>query len=477
MANQPVRLPLLGNPTNRQADDTKDQRFLNCFPEMVKNDISGTQKLFVLKRPGTEQYHQPAGATGEGRGCYAWNGYFFTVIGNKLYATDITGAPTSSAIKTLATSTGAVGFVEFLGASQYLVLVDGTDGYYISTTNVVTEITDVDFPTPHQVTPVFMDGYLFLMKDTGEIFNCDVGDITSWNATNFIEAESFPDAGIAIARQNNLLVAFSERSTEFFYDAANSSGSPLAPATQYIKQYGLASVGSIAQEESMLVFVAKSGTGNSFVVANEGTKDTMISTAAIDRIINAEGTYITDSWGYLVRQLGHMMYVLNLPAQSRTLVYDFSMQMWHEWNWQDSSDVQGVIPFISNMEADNGLFYLHQADGYIYEMRFDLYQDGNGKPINTLIQTSRYDGESAKIKFCAKTEVIGDHQTSSNNLTVYWSDDDYKTWTTGRTVDLSSRAFLYRCGSFRRRAFLLTHTANSRLRLEALELELIVGVH
>lgn len=171
------------------------------------------------------------------------------------------------------------------------------------------------------------------------------------------------------------------------------------------------------------------------------------------------------------------MYVLNLPAQSRTLVYDFSMQMWHEWNWQDSSDVQGVIPFISNMEADNGLFYLHQADGYIYEMRFDLYQDGNGKPINTLIQTSRYDGESAKIKFCAKTEVIGDHQTASNNLTIYWSDDDYKTWTTGRTVDLSSRAFLYRCGSFRRRAFLLTHTANSRLRLEALELELIVGVH
>lgn len=477
MADQAVRLPLLGNPTNRQADDTKDQRFLNCFPEMVKSEITGVQKLFVLKRPGTEQYHQPAGATGEGRGCHAWNGYMFSVIGDKLYATDITGTPSSTVIKTLATSTGAVGFKEFLGSNQYLILVDGTDGYYISTTNVVTEITDVDFPTPHQVTPVFMDGYLFIMKDTGEIYNCDVGDITSWNATNFIEAESFPDAGIAISRQNNLLVAFSETSTEFFYDAANTSGSPLAPATQYIKQYGLASVGSIAQEESMLVFVAKSGTGNSFIVANEGTKDTIISNSAIDRIINAEGSDIIDSWGYLVRQLGHIMYVLNLPLQSRTLVYDFTMSMWHEWNWQDSSDVQGVMPFVQSMESDNGLFFLHQADGYIYEMRFDLYQDGNSKPINVSIQTSRYDGDSAKVKFCSRMEIIGDYQTTSNDLTIYWSDDDYKTWSSARTVDLSDRTYLYQLGSFRRRAFLLIHTANTRLRLEAIEMDLEVGTH
>ncbi len=466
----------MGNPTNRYNDESKDLRFLNCFTETVKNDVTGTQKQFVMKRPGTTRYHQPAGASGEGRGCYYWNGYMYTVIGNKLYATDVSG-PTSSSIKTLTTTTGAVGFEEFQGNNTYLVLLDGTKGYYISTTNTVTEITDAQFPTPHQVTPVFLDGYLFVISDIGEIYNCDVGDITAWQATNYIIPESFPDAGIAIARQNNMVVAFSELSVEYFYDAANASGSPLSPADQYVKQYGLASTGSIAQHESTLFFVAKSQAGNAFVVAHEGTKETPISTPAIDRILNEEGVDIVDVWGYLIRSVGHVFYVLNLPTQSRTLVYDITSQYWFEWNWQDPSDVQGVFPMIQEMECQGGLYLLHQTDGYIYELTGTAYQDGHSKPINVSIQTSRFDGDTAKVKFLSKLEIIGDRQTSTSNVSVYWSDDDYQSWSSARTVDMDERTYLYRCGSFRRRAFLLTHTANTPLRLESLELDLEVGFH
>jgi hypothetical protein len=401
----------------------------------------------------------------------------YTVIGNKLYATDVTGAPSSVSIKTLTTSTGAVGFTEFQGNNTYLVILDGTKGYYISTTNVVTEITDGDFPTPHAVTPVYLDGFLFVMADTGEVFNCDVGDITTWQASNFIEPESFPDAGIALARQSNMVVAFSERSVEYFYDAANASGSPLSPADQYVKQYGLASTGSIAQHESTLIFVARSAAGNCFVVMHEGTKESPISTQAVDRILNGEGADIVDSWAYLVRQVGHSFYVLNLPTQSRSLVYDLTTQLWHEWNWQDTNDVQGVFPMIQAMESDNGLFFLHQADGWLYEMSGTTYQDGNGEPINVNLQTSRFDGDTAKVKFCSKIELLGDRQTTTSDVSIYWSDDDYQTWSSARTLGTNGRAYIYRCGSFRRRAFLLVHVANTPFRVESLELDLEVGVH
>ncbi len=469
-----VRFPISGSPTNRGSDLEKDQRFVNCFPESVTNPTTQNQKVYLLKRDGAEFAWQPSGGTAEGRAIYSWNGKVYSVIGDKLYST--TGAGTSTAIKTLTTSTGAVGITEFTAANDYLVVVDGTKGYYISTTDVVTEITDPQFPTPHLPYPVFMDGYIFLQKTTGEIFNCDVTDITAWQSTSYITPESYPDGAVAICRQNNLLTALGVNSVEFFYDAANPvPGSPLGRNQQAIIQYGCASGSSVAQEEGLVIFVAQSATGEKFVVAVEGTKDNTISTEAVNRILTGEGSNIADCWGYLTRQKGHLMYVLNLPSQGRTLVFDMHTKMWHEWEWFDGS-TDSVFPMVDTTEFQDLAIMLHQANGKIYKMKPGVYQD-DSRALKVLVQTSRFDGESANLKFNSRMEVLADWQTSTSNLTVYWSDDDYKTWTSGRTIDLSTRSYLYRCGSFRRRSWRLYSEANTPLRLYALELELDSGVH
>lgn len=464
-----VRIPLIGSPTNRGSSFTVDQRFVNCFPEVVQNMVTEQNRVYLIKRDGTSLHSNPPGTTGEGRGIYSWNGKLYSVIGNKLYSN-------TTAIQTLSTSTGAVGFDQFTAANDYLVLVDGTKGYYISTTDVVTEITDPQFPTPHLPYPVFMDGYLFLQKTTGEIFNCDITDITAWQSTSYIEPESYPDGAVAICRQNNLLVSLGVNSVEFFYDAANAPpGSPLSRNQQAIIQYGCASGTSVAQEEGLVIFVAASATGEKFVVAVEGTKDTPISTEAINRILIGEGSNIADCWGFLTRQKGHLLYVLNLPSGGRTVVYDFNTKMWHEWSWYDGS-TDSVFPMVDATEFQDQAYFLHQANGKIYKASPTVYQD-DSRALKVLVQTSRFDGETAKVKFMDRIEVIGDWQTTTSNLNVYWSDDDYKTWTSARTVDLSSRAYLYRCGSFRRRAFKLYSEANTPLRLNAIEAEVRVGVH
>lgn len=465
-----VRVPLIGNPTNRGSSILKDQRFVNCFPEVVSNPITEDKpKVFLIKRDGMQYNTNPPGTTGEGRGIHSWNSKLYTVIGNKLYSG-------TSSIQTLTTSTGAVGFCEFSAANDYLILLDGTKGYYISTTDVVTEITDAQFPTPHLPYPVFLDQYLFVQKTTGEIFNCDVGDVTAWQATSYLTPESYPDGAVAIARQNNLLTSFGVGSIEFFYDAANATpGSPLSVNDQAVIQYGCASGTSIAQEEGMLVFVGMSNTGEKFVSAIKGTKDQMISNEAINRILVGEGANIADCWGYMVRNKGHLMYVLNLPSASRTLVYDFLTQMWHEWEWFDGT-TDGVFPMVDATEHQDQAYFLHQANGKTYKSSPTIYQD-DSQAIKVLIQTSRYDGDTVKIKFLDRLEVVGDWDTSSNTLSIYWSDDDYKTWSSARTVDLQSRPYINRCGSFRRRAFKLYHAANTPLRLNNLEFEIRLGVH
>jgi len=536
-----VRIPLVGSPTNRSNNLEKDQRFVNCFPEAVANPLAQGQKVYLVKRDGLNPVAFPANAIGEGRGLYSFNDRLYSVVGDKLYSSrfldatwaasgtttitvtsdthgisngsvvfvqfgsstltdgnftvsnsatntfDITyGSVVSSStgtgvvetrtsILTLTTSTGAVSFTEFTGGNHYMVLLDGLKGYFVSTLNVATEITDTEFPTPHIPCPVFMDSYLFVQKTTGEIFNCDVGEIDKWAATSFISSESYPDGPVWLARQNNLVVALNQFSVEFFYDAANPTpGSPLARNLQALLQFGCASGLSVAQEEGLLIFVAQSATGEKFVTAIEGTKDNTISTEAINRIINAEGVNVTDSWGYITRQKGHPFYVLNLPFQGRTLVFDLVTKYWHEWEWDDGT-LDTMFPMVDTTEHMDYGVYLHQANGKLYRASATNYKDDNLMAL--LIQTSRFDGDSAKVKFLDRIEVLGDWQDSTANMSIYWSDDDYKTWTTARTVDLSKRAYLYRCGSFRQRAWRMYFDANLPFRVSAIELEVRGGVH
>jgi hypothetical protein len=70
----------------------------------------------------------------------------------------------------------------------------------------------------------------------------------------------------------------------------------------------------------------------------------------------------------------------------------------------------------------------------------------------------------------------GDQQAGSK-LKVRSSDDDYKKYTNFRTVDLSiRRPVLDNCGAFYRRSWHLRHQSNTPFRLNAVALEMDVGI-
>lgn len=113
---------------------------------------------------------------------------------------------------------------------------------------------------------------------------------------------------------------------------------------------------------------------------------------------------------------------------------------------------------------------LHETTGELCEITDQAFAD-NVAPINLVCRTAKLDGGNEDRKTIGQIRVIGNK--NGGNAALRWSDDDYTTFSTFRTVDLSSeQARLTRCGSFRRRSFELRHVANAPVQVAALELEI-----
>lgn len=101
----------------------------------------------------------------------------------------------------------------------------------------------------------------------------------------------------------------------------------------------------------------------------------------------------------------------------------------------------------------------------------------DGTTYSASIRTDPIDFGTRNRKFWEEVEVIGDLQESASAIAISYSDDDYQSWTTVSGLDLSSdRTRALRLGSSRRRAWGITHSADTPMRVEALELRYSDGV-
>ncbi len=520
----PQRIALAGHTMYRSSAVNKDQRYINCYQESIKDELNDSKKSYVVKRPGLV-LNTNVGVTGTARGAHYFDGAFYTVIANKLYEN-------TTEKQTLSTSSGQCGFCEFDNAGvSYLFLCDGTNGYVIDTAGTVTQVnqtysawagstayslgakriptvdngyyytvttagtssgsqptwpTTVDttvvdgsvtwtcsgsyggFPTPHIPTPIFFDGYMLLAAaNSQDIYNSDVDNVYGWATGNFVSAEMYPDNISCLLRQNNMFIALGTYSSEFFWDAGLATGSPFERNEGAALQMGIAAPYATYQNEKFCMFISQSESGGRAIWVVEGFQPKKISTEFIERIIDAEGTAITSATGFGLRTGGHLFYLINLTNTS--LVYDLEEKTWHEWK-------SGSAVFAGKYLADSNIgkpTLLHATNGKLYNLDPLTYQD-DGSAINVDIYTKKIDFETMNRKFVHNLNLVGD-LVSGDSCTIYWSDDDYVTWNSGRTLTMTSRPFITNLGSFRRRAFRIAHTSNNPFRVESLEMEVDLG--
>lgn len=464
-----VRLNFYGSYNSRDSG-IKDQRWINCFLETIKDKDGGQEKFYCKKRPGTVRLIQPTGAASSApRGIYLWRGTLYSVWGNSIYANGVL------IYSTMSTTIGECNFQETRpgAVTQLLSINDGINLYVITTVNVVGVVTPgLGFPSPNTTDLIFHDGYLFVLKADASLWSCNFDDPTTWNPANFITAQMSNGVGVGLAHQNNYVVVLTDRQIQFFYDNANAAGSPMNNADSTMQQIGCAAQTSLQHTESKIFFVGNGETGEPIVYSLDGTTGLdPISDPPINRFLAAEGSSITSCESMLIRIKGHYFYVLSLAVSKRTFVYDIDMETWVEW-----TDISyGTLwPFVSTTQDANTVAAQHSSDGFIYILNNNIYLD-NGAIFPVKAQLSKRDMETTKRKWMNRVELVGDVQTFPSPVSIYYTDDDYQTFSTPRVFDQSQRVWFRGAGAPRRRAWVVESLCTTDIRWECLEMDVVPG--
>lgn len=333
-------------------------------------------------------------------------------------------------------------------------------------------VTDTNYPARTVPGVVCLNGTIYVMDASGNIWGSFIENPFRWSSLNVINAEYQSDPGVVLAKIQNYIVAFGTETIQFFYDsgiagAGSGEGTTLRPVQNSILQIGCAHPDSVTMMDTTLLFMGRSSQAGRGIYLMNGTQPVKVSTPSIDRLLNA-ATLTSGVNSTTVELGGHNFYFLSLTSLGYTLAWDSIEKEWYILT-------SGVLNFLAINYATDGVsnWMQNRSLGIVYTFDPAVYGDA-GAAITCIALTDKVDFGGNQRKFCCSTTIIGDRRavSSPNNLTVQWSDDDNQTFNTGRTVDLTlNQPKLPQCGSFRRRSHLLTHaSATNPLRLEAVEL-------
>ena len=466
---EPKRLPLVIEPGNRDETSVRDSKLINGYLEVNEE----SKEVHLYNRPGLTWAYTPA-ASAAGRGVYNWNGVLYAIVGSSLYQFD--GVSTWTAKGTVDTTGGVYTFDTTKGATPRLVLNNGVKAYYYSDAGGFSQITDPDFPTTGlcKGSP-YLDGTTYVMTTAAAIQGSGLNDPTSWAADNSIQAYIESDLGVRLAKQLVYIVALKTNSVEVFYDAGNSTGSPLGRVPGQKVSWGCRSGDSVHTLEGDLFWLSRTTSGSVGAMMMSNVKAEPISTSSVERLLQVADYTTVYSWA--VRVDGHKFYGVTLKNSNLTLVYDATSQHWAQWT--DSNG--NYLPIVdSTVGLDNQPLVQMEGTGQLFKVdttrAYDTLDNaGTVGLIPVDIITPNFDAGTTRGKYLNRLEVVGD-QTPGSVLQMRFNDNDYApdSWSPFFTLDMAQkRPQLDSLGTFSRRAFHFRHVQAAPLRLSAVELNLL----
>ncbi len=456
---------------------TKDSRLVNCFNETVSDPITGAKTIYCVKRPGFATNSTPA-AGSIGNAITVWTGSgsgtdvitAFGATNSTVYQNTTSRGTMTGRARTIAETEVGVTVPTLLFAST-----DSTGWYYDAGVGTLTKITDGQFPGNNGFTTVggfvAMDSFAFIMTTDGKIWASDLNSATSWVATSFASANSYPDKGIGLVRYKQYVVAFGQQSVQFFYNAGQTPF-PLQCSTTMTAKVGCVSADAITSISDAIFWVGSTPQGGLSLFRYDGGVQ-KVSTAEIDALMLIAGASQVTLTSIRFYGRSFVICIVGL----RTLVYCIEEQAWHEWVsgtsvlWYKCAALSlgstMVNYAISNIATSGKVYVMNQAS---------LAYTDDGFTYTANPQLALLDFGTKKRKFWDSLEIVGDREASTSALSISYSDDDYQTFTTWGTVDLSeSRPIARRLGSSRRRAWSFSHSAATPMRIEAAEIGARIG--
>ena len=449
------KIPLQCPIATRDGTLSKDSLMRNCYSEVCEGG------KVTRKRPGLSLGRQLT--PGVGQGLFINNNVPYAIQNDTIVNLD-TGVGTAIPAVTVA-------------GQQYQSLSDvpfGTsllksgDGLWVFTGGVCTKVVDPNYPALTVFGIAYLDGTYYVMDGFGKVFGSALEDATTWPALNFIGADATLGLGAAITRHLNYIVAFYEHGTQFFYDAANPTGSPLSPVGNASWTTGAAVGSSVVEISDQTFWIGQTRQRGRTIETFNGLAKSIVSTPFIEKILNR--SQFTDVGGLVfsfgLKTDGHTFFVLTITDVGCTLVYDAIMNEWHAWT-SVTAGVESEFRYINYLAAHTVDLLQERSSGAIVQVLPTVFQD-TGNPIRCFIRTKPYDFGTLRQKRYPSLSLIAD--TVQSTIAVSHSDDDYTTFSVPRDVNLASvRKMLLRNGQARRRSWDLLHVANTPLGLYEVE--------
>lgn len=446
-----IPIPFVGSHGEARSTFQNSQLTQNLYPEI---DKEGKSPAVLYRVPGlVKRFEMSVNPCRSNGVIFGDKGYF--VSGGGLYSVD--SNENVALVGALSTTSGRVSIV---AGFTYILLVDGVSGYTYDGTTFAT-ITDVDFPANQ--TPAlgvshctYKDGFFIVVADdTGDFYKSALENPTSWDATEFENAEGRPDKLKTCHAADDFLYLFGEYSTESWYNAGGSTF-PFRRAEGGVSSWGIEAPYSVAEGDNAIYFLGRTREGGIEVCRTAGAQVQIVSTVEISDEINNLST-TNDAFAFIYAQNSHMFYVLTFDTAQRTFVFDISTNFWHirKTKGYDRWRANGHLFF--NKKHYVGDF----QNGNFYQVDLNTLTD-NGDYIKWIRRSPVIDAHYVSLIF---DEIVLDCEGGVGTLTtdaevaMRYSDDGGNTWSDdiiasiGKLGEYKTKAQWFQLGSSYERIF------------------------
>jgi len=209
-----------------------------------------------------------------------------------------------------------------------------------------------------------------------------------FSTADFYQAEADPDKALALATILDEVYIFGEQSTEVFKNFGDSS-TPYQPT--FLIPSGTSARYSVVEADNTLFFLDE----DKRIMQLQGRTPVQVS-GPFDKVIQGFDT-VDDCWATRIDVLGNYWLAFSFPTEERTLVYDYKIQSWSEW---DAFEFSLSDRFRMNAHAQvwKGVDYVGDyLNGNIYKLTFDSKVDA-ANPLRRQRTTGHIDHGTATIK-------------------------------------------------------------------------------
>lgn len=426
----------------------------NCYveaePESERSSVS------LVGTPGLK----PLVSVGSGpcRGMHSRDDDLYVVSGNELYR--LQRKANDTIVTTLIGTIEGEGPVEMTANATHVAVITRTLAYAANQDGVL------QLPESGLFGASYQDGYaIFSRFGTEDWYITPVDDLTTINALDFSNADSFPDRLVGHVSDHAEVGLFGERSIEWWQNTGNRDF-PFTRAQRI--EWGCSAGRTIAKADNYVFWLDH----ELRVCRSSGYQPEVISTNAVHYAISQqEAPQDARAWTY--SQDNHTHYVLRFDGL--TLVYDATTDRWHK-----RSSYQ--LPYW-RAEAHAHIWRRHvvgdASSGQLYELDLDYFTD-NGAIIPRRVYSpalfnrgNRFIVDELYLDLEAGVGLDGGSSVQGHDPQVMlkWTDDAGHTWSNelwrsaGKQGEYRHRARWHRLGSARSRTFAIEMTDPVRFKV------------